>query len=48
MKIVSRVGNLITLEWGPYRVITVDFSTRKVTYRESSDGSEGYGLGDCS
>ena len=47
MRIVSRVGKVFILQWGPYRTLTVDLAQNKVFYRESSYSTEYIGEGTC-
>ncbi len=47
MKIVTRTGSVLVLQFGPMRTLTVDIADGKVSYRESGPTTEGRGEARC-
>jgi hypothetical protein len=46
-RITSRTRNVFTVQWGPYRVMTLDLAAGRVAYRESAANTEGVGEASC-
>lgn len=47
MTLASSSRNVFTIVWGPWRHLTVDLKTRRISYSESGPTTEGRGSGAC-
>jgi hypothetical protein len=47
MRIVNGEGSLVVLAWGPYRTLTYDEATHKLSFAYSASDEEGRGAVDC-
>jgi hypothetical protein len=47
MRIVNGEGSLVVLTWGPYRTLSYDDATHKLSFAYSASDEEGRGAVDC-